>query len=140
MANDLTVRILRQISEVAREEWDALIADASPFLEWDWLDSFEQTGCVQEKSGWLPHHVVVENHGRLVAAAPMYLKLHSMGEFVFDYEWADAAQRIGVRYYPKMLVGVPFTPVTGKRLLSAPDENRPELVRVLGEALASIAT
>jgi predicted N-acyltransferase len=139
MATDLTVKIIRKIAEIPREEWDLLVAGSSPFLEWDWLDTLEQTGCVQEKTGWLPHHLVVERGGKLVAAAPMYLKLHSMGEFVFDYEWADAAQRLGLRYYPKMLVGVPFTPVTGNRLLTVAGEDRPELIRVLGQALGSVA-
>src|SRR6185295_19141136 len=139
MATDLTVKIIRKIAEIPREEWDLLVAGSSPFLEWDWLDTLEQTGCVQEKTGWLPHHLVVERGGKLVAAAPMYLKLHSMGEFVFDYEWADAAQRLGLRYYPKMLVGVPITPVTGNRLLTVAGEDRPELIRVLGQALGSVA-
>ncbi len=76
----------------------------------------------------------------MVAACPMYLKLHSMGEFVFDWEWADAAQRVGIAYYPKILVGVPFTPVTGQRFLTAAGENREELVRFIGQALAKIAT
>jgi predicted N-acyltransferase len=70
----------------------------------------------------------------------MYLKLHSMGEFVFDYEWADAAQRSGIQYYPKMLVGVPFTPVTGRRFLTAAGEDREALIRFMGQALAKIAT
>jgi uncharacterized protein len=92
-----------------------LIDNASPFLKWDWLDSLEQSGCVNEQTGWLPHHVVVEKGGVMVAACPMYLKLHSMGEFIFDYEWAEAAHHAGIQYYPKMLVGVPFTPATGHR-------------------------
>jgi predicted N-acyltransferase len=140
MGHDVTVKIVRKISEVGRDDWDALAGESSPFLRWDWLDCLEQAGCVQEKTGWLPHHVIVERGEKLIAAAPMYLKLHSMGEFVFDYEWADAAQRLGLRYYPKMLVGVPFTPVTGQRLLTAPGEDRAELVRLLGQALASVAT
>jgi hypothetical protein len=140
MAADLTVKIIRKIAEVSRPDWDAMVSDSSPFLEWDWLDCLEQTGCVKESAGWLPHHLVVERSGNVVAAAPMYLKLHSMGEFVFDDEWADAAQRLGLRYYPKMLVGVPFTPVTGNRLLTAAGENRPELIRLLGQALGSVAT
>ena len=108
-------------------------------MKWDWLDSLEQSGCVNEKTGWLPHHLVVQKGNKLVAAAPMYLKLHSQGEFVFDYEWAEAAHHAGIQYYPKMLVGVPFTPVTGHRFLTAQGEDRPQLIRFMGQALAKIA-
>ena len=87
MADQVTLRIARKISEVQKADWDRLVAGASPFLKWDWLDSMEQAGCVNQETGWLPHHIVVEKSGALVGACPMYLKLHSMGEFVFDYEW-----------------------------------------------------
>src|SRR3954471_19161227 len=103
MANDVTIRVIRKISDVARQQWDSLIVDGSPFLRWDWLDSLEQAGCVDEQTGWLPHHLIAEKSNGLIAACPMYLKLYSMGEFVFDYEWAEAAHRSGVQYYPKML-------------------------------------
>ena len=76
---------------------------------------------------------------RWLAACPMYLKLHSMGEFIFDYEWAEAAHHAGIQYYPKMLVGVPFTPVTGHRFLTAQGEDRSQLIRFMGQALAKIA-
>jgi predicted N-acyltransferase len=139
MSDTVALRIVREISEVESERWDALVGTASPFLKWDWLDSLEQSGCVKEETGWLPHHIVLEKEGDLVAACPMYLKLHSMGEFVFDYEWADAAHRAGIQYYPKMLVGVPFTPATGHRFLTAQGEDRPQLIRFMGQALAKIA-
>ena len=139
MAGDFTLRVIRKAAEISRERWDALVGNATPFVKWDWLDSLEQSGCVNEETGWLPHHIVVEKGGRLVAACPMYLKLHSMGEFVFDYEWAEAAQRTGIQYYPKMLVGVPFTPVTGHRFLTAAGEERTPLIQFMGQALAKIA-
>ena len=139
MADEVTLRIVQKVAEVERDRWDALVGGGLPFLRWDWLDSFEQTGCVNEETGWLPHHLVVERAGKLVAACPMYLKLHSMGEFVFDYEWAEAAQRAGIQYYPKMLVGVPFTPVTGHRFLTAEGEDRRQLIHFMGQALAKIA-
>lgn len=139
MASEVTLRIVRKVAELAREQWDALADGATPFMKWDWLDSLEQAGCVSEQTGWLPHHVVAEKAGQLVAACPMYLKLHSMGEFVFDYEWADTAQRVGIQYYPKMLVGIPFTPVTGRRFLTAAGEERAPLVRLLGQALVKVA-
>lgn len=139
MAGDAALRIVRKMAEVRRSEWDALAGRASPFLKWEWLDCLEQSGCVSERTGWLPHHVVVEKGAALVAACPMYLKLHSMGEFVFDYEWAQAAHRAGISYYPKMLVGVPFTPATGHRFLTAAGEDRHSLIRFMGQALVKIA-
>jgi predicted N-acyltransferase len=139
MAEQIALRVIRKISEVERQRWDGLVGNASPFLKWDWLDSLEQSGCVNEETGWVPHHIIVEKGTQLVAACPMYLKLHSMGEFVFDHEWADAAQRSGIQYYPKMLVGVPFTPVTGRRFLTADGEDREALIRFIGQALAKIA-
>jgi predicted N-acyltransferase len=139
MAGDITIRVLRKVSELAREQWDSVANGATPFAKWDWLDSLEQAGCVTEQTGWLPHHVVAEQSGRLVAACPMYLKVHSMGEFVFDYEWAEAAHRAGIQYYPKMLVGIPFTPVTGRRFFTVEGGDRAALIRVLGQALAKIA-
>jgi len=139
MAAEIALRVVRKMAEVPREQWDALAVGANPFLRWDWLDSLERAGCVNERTGWLPHHLVAERDGKLIAACPMYLKLHSMGEFVFDYEWAEAAHRAGIEYYPKMLVGIPFTPVTGHRFATAPGEDRAQLIGLMGRALAKIA-
>ena len=123
MAGEVSIRIMRKVGEVASGPWDALANGTTPFAKWDWLDCLEQSGCVGAESGWLPHHLVAEKSGALVAACPMYLKLHSMGEFVFDYEWAEAAHRAGIQYYPKLLVGIPFTPVTGQRFFTAAGED-----------------
>ena len=97
------------------------ITTGHPFLKHAFLDALEATGCVGDESGWLPAHLVVrdEQSGRLVAAVPQYLKAHSWGEFVFDWSWAQAYQRAGLEYYPKLLSAIPFTPVTGPRLLVA---------------------
>lgn len=139
MPGDFTIKVVRKMSQVDQEQWDSLAGKATPFLKWAWLESLEQSGCVNEQTGWLPHHLVAESEGKLIAACPMYLKLHSMGEFVFDYEWAEAAHQAGIQYYPKMLVGVPFTPVTGHRFLTAENADRKALVALLGQALAKIA-
>ena len=139
MADQITLRVVQKIAEVSRQRWDALSGATTPFLKWDWLESLERSGCVDEKTGWLPHHIVLERGDDLIAACPMYLKLHSMGEFVFDYEWAEAAHHAGIQYYPKMLVGVPFTPVTGHRFVTAAGEDRSQLIQFMGEALAKIA-
>ena len=139
MADDVALRVIRKIADVTPEQWDHLTVGVTPFMNWHWLDSLERSGCVNEETGWLPHHLVMERDDNVIGACPMYLKLHSMGEFVFDYEWAEAAHRAGIQYYPKMLVGIPFTPVTGHRFVTAPGEDRAQLIRFLGQALAKIA-
>ncbi len=139
MADKLTIKIIRKISEVGRTDWDRLVGEDPPFTKWDWLDALEQSGCVNEETGWLPHHVIVERAGKVVGGCPMYLKLHSMGEFVFDFEWAEYAHHLGIQYYPKMLVGIPFTPVTGPRFLTDRDEDRQGLMQLIGQALMQIA-
>lgn len=137
----LTVTLAKRIAEVGREEWDALLgADGSPFLEWDWLDALEESGCVSAKTGWAPHHLLVRDGERLVAAAPMYLKGHSQGEFVFDHTWAEAAERAGLQYYPKLLVAVPLTPATGQRILTHPAQPRAALLAVVAGALRDLCT
>ena len=123
------------VSALSPEEWNALVGEESPFLEWEWLASLEEAGAVGERTGWGARPLVIREEGRLVAACPLYLKLHSEGEFVFDWGWADASERAGIPYYPKMLVGVPFTPVTGARLLSAPGEHGRAWTELLGKAL-----
>ncbi|MBW2542970.1 MAG: GNAT family N-acetyltransferase [Deltaproteobacteria bacterium] len=123
------------VGDVARDEWDALVGDETPFLEWDWLASLEDAGAVGPESGWLPRPLLARDGGRLVAACPVYVKAHSEGEFVFDFAWAEAAARAGIRYYPKLLVGIPFTPVTGARFAIAADVDRDETIRRLGSTL-----
>lgn len=109
--------------------WDALVGEGSPFLEHAFLAGLEAHGCAVPETGWGPCPVTVEDDdGRILGAAPAWLKGHSMGEFVYDHGWADAARRARIPYYPKLVVGVPFTPVTGGRLLVAEGE-APEAVR-----------
>ncbi len=133
------ITLVRRLADVEREDWDALVGtDHSPFLEWDWLSALEESGCVTRETGWAPHHLVVRRRGSIVAAAPAYIKGHSQGEFVFDHGWADAAERAGIRYYPKLLVGIPFTPANGRRILTHPSVDRAELIQVVGQALKEI--
>ncbi len=132
------IEVLEGVRDVAPGAWNALAAADSPFLEWEWLASLEESGAVGPETGWAPKPLVVRDAGRLVAAVPLYLKGHSEGEFVFDWSWADAAERAGIAYYPKLLVGVPFTPVTGGRLLTAPDVDRAALLPVLARALREL--
>jgi predicted N-acyltransferase len=114
------VRVLASIDDVPRAAWDALVADESPFLEWEWLAALEAGRTVTRETGWLPQHLTLWDGDELLGACPLYVKAHSMGEFVFDQTWAAAAQRAGIAYYPKLLVAVPFTPVAGARFLARP--------------------
>ena len=132
------VEMLEGVAELPREAWDALVGDESPFLEWGWLTSLEESASVGPGTGWLPRPLVIREGSRLVAACPVYVKDHSEGEFVFDWAWADAAERAGIRYYPKLLVGVPFTPVPGARFLVAGGEDRSQRIRDLGAALREL--
>jgi hypothetical protein len=134
----LRVETLEGVAQVSAEAWNALVGDESPFLEWEWLASLEDAGVVGPGTGWLPRPLVVREGERLLAACPLYVKAHSEGEFVFDFAWAEAAERAGIRYYPKLLVGVPFTPVTGARFLVAPGQNREAWIRRLGAWLREL--
>ncbi len=130
-----TLRLLESVREVPAADWDALVGDdSSPFVEHRWLDALEETGCVGGDTGWVPAHLSIWRGDKLVAVAPSYLKGHSEGEFVFDWSWADFAQRAGIRYYPKVVVAVPFTPATGDRVLVAPGEDRATLTRLVAQA------
>ncbi|HUA35207.1 MAG TPA: GNAT family N-acetyltransferase [Candidatus Binataceae bacterium] len=140
-AERLEVEIAEGIEKVPREAWDALLEpDDSPFVEWDWLYAMEHSKCAVRKTGWAPYHLLIRDRARkkIVAGCPLYLKTHSMGEFVFDHGWADAADRAGIRYFPKLMVGVPFTPHTGRRILTAPGANRAALINLVGHALTTI--
>lgn len=126
----LSARTVSSIAEIGRESWDALANPPDrpydPFVSYDFLSALEESKSVSFETGWAPLHLVLEEGGRLVGAAPLYVKSHSQGEYVFDHHWADAYERAGGRYYPKLVCAVPFTPVPGPRLLAA-DENRPAL-------------
>lgn len=118
-------RLLESIAEVSAADWNALAGSAQPFLRHEFLLSLEESGCTTPLTGWAPRHAVVEDDkGRLTGALPLYRKDHSRGEFVFDFAWANAYAQYGIKYYPKLLSAVPFTPVTGSRLLVDSTTNR----------------
>jgi predicted N-acyltransferase len=108
------------IAEIDSHEWDKLAGD-NPFLSHAFLNALETTGCASAETGWQPAHLTLRHDGKLTGAMPLYIKSHSYGEFVFDWAWADAYRRHGLHYYPKLLNAVPFSPVTGGRLLGAPN-------------------
>ncbi|TAJ70496.1 MAG: N-acetyltransferase [Phenylobacterium sp.] len=130
------VKISRRISEIGREAWDACADnpayDANPFIRFDFLHALEEASCAVERTGWGPQHLSIEDEaGQVAAVMPLYLKSHSQGEYVFDHAWADAYERAGGRYYPKLLSAAPFVPATGPRLLARPDVDQTEAWRLL---------
>lgn len=140
----MRLSVTQHISQVDRNQWSKLLRDENPFLSYEFLSGLELTGCVGPDTGWEPYHLVLydDNNDRHtpVGAVPLYLKFHSWGEYVFDWAWADAYQRAGLEYYPKLLSAVPFTPVTGPRLLVDPDPRRPNnLHQVLANGLVTAA-
>jgi hypothetical protein len=123
------VSVHRRISEIGPTAWDACASAsdyaANPFVAYDFLDIVEEAGCAAPRTGWAPQHLAVrDENGQVAAVTPLYLKSHSQGEYVFDHSWADAYERAGGRYYPKLVSAAPFSPVTGPRLLVRPDIDR----------------
>jgi len=118
----LRIEILRAVSEVPADAWNALVPKGSaPVLKHPWLHAMESSGSTTARSGWEPHHFAAYDGSRLVGVAPAWRKHHSMGEYVYDFGWAQAASQFRVEYYPKLLVGVPLSPITAPRFLGPPD-------------------
>ncbi len=141
---DISLSVSDGMAGIDRAAWNALANPAGepldPFLDWDFLEALEASGCAAPDTGWGPRHILAhDGAGKLVGAAPLYLKSHSRGEFIFDHSWADALHRAGGRYYPKLLCAVPFTPVTGRRLLAC-GPHAPAVRRALARAIVEMAS
>lgn len=123
------------IAELPAASWDALRGSDNPFVSHAFLHALERTGCIRPDWGWQAHHLGLYEDGQLVAAAPLYLKGNSHGEFVFDWSWASAWERAGGEYYPKLLNAVPYSPVPGPRLLAGQGSRAYDLRRALVDAM-----
>jgi uncharacterized protein len=123
-----SLQIIASIADISAEDWNALSGD-HPFLRHEFLLALEKTRCTTRESGWQPRHLALYENKKVVGAMPLYLKFHSYGEYVFDWAWADAYERSGQKYYPKLLSAIPFTPVTGPRLLASTAEQRGMLIQ-----------
>lgn len=126
--------IVSSLSEIGEQAWDGLLAlqeEANPFLSYAFLHALHESGSAAPETGWQPQYIALYDGATLAAALPLYVKGHSYGEYVFDWAWADAYQRHGLDYYPKLLAAVPFTPVAGPRLLAVDDAARAALIAVL---------
>ncbi|MCG6974920.1 MAG: GNAT family N-acetyltransferase [Acidiferrobacterales bacterium] len=133
------IQLAKNIETVDAEQWNRLAGDQNPFLRHEFLLALEQTGCVGDGTAWQPRHLLLIEKGTLVGAVPLYLKYDSYGEYVFDWAWANAYQQNGLSYYPKLVAAVPFTPVTGSRMLANPGEHQDTIRRQLIEAALALA-
>lgn len=129
----MKLRLHERLDEIPAQAWDALHGGANPFLAHAFLAGLERHGCLRPAWGWTPRHASLWRDGELVAAAPAYLKSNSHGEFVFDQAWAQAHARFGREYFPKWLVAVPYSPVTGPRLLAREPAERAALLAAMVE-------
>ena len=123
----MTIEVVDNLGNVSSTEWNRLAGD-DPFLSHEFLSALHETGCASSATGWTPQFLLLRSRGTLTGAMPLYLKNHSYGEYVFDWAWADAYYRHGIAYYPKLLAAVPFTPVTGPRLLADSETGRDRLI------------
>lgn len=140
--DDFTITVVERLAEVPSAAWDACAGADNPFVSYAFLSSLEDSGSIGTNSGWAARHIVIRDMlGEVVACAPTYLKSHSMGEYVFDHGWAEAYERAGGTYFPKLLTAVPFTPATGPRLLvrgDLPPALQRQLKRQLAGTLAGL--
>jgi uncharacterized protein len=136
----MAVQVLHSLAEVPAAEWNSLQLDGHPFVQHEFLWALEQSGCASTATGWHARHLLLRDpRGKLLGAAPLYLKDHSWGEFVFDFAWANAYAQLGRNYYPKLVCAVPFTPATGPRLLMAADADAAAVRQGLLAAMIELA-
>jgi predicted N-acyltransferase len=135
----VTVRVVGDIRRIPADEWNACAGPNNPFVAHEFLSAREESGSANGETGWAPFHLVVESSEGVTACAPMYVKGHSQGEYIFDHGWAQAYERAGGRYYPKLLIAVPFTPATGPRLLVRSDADVREMEAALVSGAIEVA-
>ncbi len=134
------LKVLESILDVPKASWNALLRPGEPpVLRWEWLAAMEESGSASPERGWQPSHLALFRGDALVAAAPAFLKHHSMGEYVYDFGWANTARALGVEYYPKLLIGLPLSPLTARRFLCAPGEDEASDRRTLVGAAVDFA-
>ncbi|CAK9134211.1 unnamed protein product [Ilex paraguariensis] len=144
-AKQISVSVVSSISEISSNDWDACCLDATgpeqfnPFLSHGFLSSLEESGCTVKETGWVPQHIIAQDECEtILGVVPLYLKSHSYGEYVFDHSWADAYYSYGSRYYPKLQCCVPFTPVTGQRILLRDTEYKDQIFDILVSAMKDL--
>ena len=135
----MKVNTIKCINEIHREDWNGIAGRDYPFIRHEFLHALEESACVSEKTGWQPQHCLVYDKDELVALMPMYRKTHSHGEYVFDFEWANAYQQHGLTYYPKWLTAIPFTPCEGERLFVKTGVDKESVLKLLLDYLYETA-
>jgi predicted N-acyltransferase len=132
------IEVVRTLDQVERSDWNALVDEDDPFSEWEFLAALEDSGTVGSSTAWQPRYVLLRENGALVGACAMYVKYDSYGEFIFDWQWAEAYANAGISYYPKAVVAIPFTPVAGDRLLTGSGPDSRSRALVLANALTDV--
>src|SRR5262249_13207706 len=141
----IDIRAVASVTGLAAAAWDALDHGPSPFLRHGFLTALEESGSIdpvsskKQRSGWTSVYLLAEQGGQLVGAVAAFVKTHSYGEYIFDWGWANAAQRAGIRYYPKLVIAAPATPATGPRMLIAPGADRDRVRAALVAAVRQLA-
>ncbi len=137
--SQLKVEVGSSLGTVDSRDWNALSHNGNPFVRYEFLSALEANGCVDPQYGWHPYHLLLkDDNDKLIAAAPTYLKTNSYGEFVFDFQWAEAYERSGADYYPKLISAAPFTPATGPRLLIHSDHDYEQCTTALLSAAIAV--
>ncbi len=134
--SNLSIEFAPAIEAIGPDTWHGIAGTENPFVRYEFLSALEASGCVSARTGWQPGHVWIRRSGETLALAPCYIKTHSFGEYVFDWGWADAYQRHGLDYYPKLLLAVPFTPSSGPRVMVAEGADTGDIGEALRSALA----
>ena len=134
----MQINIHSEIKQIPTQEWNQLVKDNNPFMRHEFLSALENNGCVSDEFGWHPCHIAIRDNNKLIGAMPLYAKLNSYGEFVFDQAWANAYQQSDLNYYPKLVSSIPYTPASGQRLLAHP-ERREEIFTLLIETVKQFA-
>lgn len=139
MNKGFAISVYDSISGIDKEQYNAIVDAQNPFLEYEFLEALEKSGCVGPGTAWNPRYIVLEHRGRIVGALTSYIKLDSYGEYIFDWEWARAFEGSGLSYYPKMVVAIPFTPATGVRILVHPEYSFEECGEYLVKRLIDLS-
>jgi len=135
----MNCRFVDSITTIDSVLWNSLVDDSFPFMQYDFLYALEVSGCVNAKSGWKPHHLIVSSGENIVAVMPLYLKYHSYGEYIFDFSWAQAYEQHGIEYYPKLLSSIPFVPATGIRLAYSNSIDTQKIFKYVSESLRALS-
>lgn len=140
MDSGFRIRVHSTISEIDKDQYNEIVDAQNPFLEYEFLEALEKSGCVGQRTTWKPRYIVLDDGDKIVGAITAYIRLDSYGEYIFDWEWARAFESARLNYYPKMVVAIPFTPATGVRILVHPERNFEECAEYLVKRLVDLST